>query len=140
MGENLIARGQRTSCSNAGGLVSAPSDRRRASPVGRQSDPCRFRAELAFSTLDTPMNHDPLATALREIAETRSLLESLLTSSESFDYPNAKAALKQLHRKVRELGRMQARLEKASQVRHPEIRFINFKTGRSAPATVLAAH
>jgi hypothetical protein len=53
---------------------------------------------------------DPLDVALREVTETKRLLESLLTSSESFDYIRAKAILAELRVKVRVLGRTQAEL------------------------------
>jgi hypothetical protein len=45
--------------------------------------------------------NDPLAVALQQITETRRLLETLITSSETFDYPKAKIALRGLTRKVR---------------------------------------
>jgi hypothetical protein len=56
------------------------------------------------------MNSDPIEIALREIAETRRLLESLVTSSESFDYFRAKATLEELRLKIRVLGRIEAEL------------------------------
>lgn len=58
------------------------------------------------------MNTDHLALALREITETKNLVESLLLSSESFDYAQAKIVLKSLQQKARELSKLQARLEK----------------------------
>jgi hypothetical protein len=67
------------------------------------------------------MNTDPLTLALREIADTRGLLETLITSSESFDYPQAKIALTKLNRKVRDLARLQAKLQEKHQARFPEI-------------------
>jgi hypothetical protein len=67
------------------------------------------------------MNTDPLTLALREIAETRGLLETLITSSESFDYPQAKLALTKLNRKVRDLARVQAKLQEQHRARFPEI-------------------
>ena len=48
--------------------------------------------------------------ALRTISEARRILEEVVTSSESFDYPKAKAGLKELQRMIRELGREEARL------------------------------
>jgi len=56
------------------------------------------------------VNADPVDVALREIGETKRLLELLITSSESFDYPRAKAALVELQGKVKALGKMKARL------------------------------
>ncbi len=73
------------------------------------------------------MNIDPLATALQEIAETQSLLEGLITSSERFDYPKAKIALQKLTRKVRDLARTRAQFEAMLQARAPNIRIVNFR-------------
>ena len=67
------------------------------------------------------MNNDPMTLALREIAETRGLLETLITSSESFDYPQAKIALTKLNRKVRDLARLQAKLQEKQRSRFPDI-------------------
>ncbi|MDB6030076.1 MAG: hypothetical protein JWM16_414 [Verrucomicrobiales bacterium] len=67
------------------------------------------------------MNTDPLTLALREIAETRGLLENLITSSESFDYPQAKLALTKLNRKVRDLARVQTKLQAQHRARFPDI-------------------
>ena len=49
--------------------------------------------------------------AIRKISETRNLLSVVVTSSESFDYPKAKSALADLELKIRELGRLQSKLE-----------------------------
>ena len=54
---------------------------------------------------------DPIDIAIRKISETRHLLALVVTSSENFDYPKAKAALGELELKLRELGRIQSRLE-----------------------------
>lgn len=62
------------------------------------------------------MNSDALDLALRHISETKQLLESLITSSESFDYPKAKLALKALERKTRELAKVRSALD---QRQHP---------------------
>lgn len=56
------------------------------------------------------MNPEPVIVAFREVAETRHLLETLITSSESFDYFRAKAVLLQLREKVRVLAALQAEL------------------------------
>jgi hypothetical protein len=68
---------------------------------------------------------EPLSLAIKEISETRRLLEELITSSESFDYPKAKLALKELQRKERELAKVQARLEKVPGTR-PNIQLVDF--------------
>ena len=60
------------------------------------------------------MQRDPLQIALKEISEARYLLESLITSSESFDYVTAKSVLAELDKKVRTLGKAQADLAQQS--------------------------
>ena len=60
------------------------------------------------------MNCDPLNLALQHVSETKHLLDSLLTSSERFDYPKAKLALQALRKKVRDLTKLQAELTAAS--------------------------
>jgi hypothetical protein len=57
------------------------------------------------------MHTDPVALALRHVSETKHLLDALITSSESFDYPKAKLALKALEKKSRELAKAQAELQ-----------------------------
>jgi len=57
------------------------------------------------------MTGEPLELALRHVTETKRLLDALIISSESFDYPNAKLALKELQRKTRELAKLQAELQ-----------------------------
>ncbi|MGV3773602.1 MAG: hypothetical protein ACO1QB_11915 [Verrucomicrobiales bacterium] len=52
----------------------------------------------------------PLAVALQRITETRRIVEHLVTSSESFDYPAAKLALNRLQEQVRELQRFESHL------------------------------
>ena len=52
--------------------------------------------------------------ALRHINETRQMLDALITSSESFDYPKAKLALQALERKSRDLARLSAKLSAPS--------------------------
>jgi hypothetical protein len=56
------------------------------------------------------MSANPLDIAIREITDTRRLLETLITSSESFDYIRAKATLEELRLKTKVLGRVQADL------------------------------
>ena len=59
------------------------------------------------------MNNQPLAVALREIIETRKLVEGIVISSENFDYMKAKRAIATLERKVKRLGKLQAQLQQA---------------------------
>jgi hypothetical protein len=56
------------------------------------------------------MTSDPLELALREISDTRRLLDALITSSESFDYVRAKATLEELRLKARVLAGIEAEL------------------------------
>ena len=71
------------------------------------------------------MISDPLDIALREVAETKYLLQAFITSSESFDHLRAKATLQELQTKVRTLGKLQARLsaQQSVQLEHT-IRFL----------------
>lgn len=61
-------------------------------------------------TVGSGLSHEPMEIALREITDTKRLLEALVTSSESFDYVRAKATLEELRLKVKVLGRLQAEL------------------------------
>jgi len=86
------------------------------------------------------MNADPLALAVREIAESKDILQSLILSSESFDYPKAKLALKKLQQKIRILEKLQTSLEakQTSPPKHiPNLCVLDFrshpKTARQSP-------
>ena len=80
------------------------------------------------------MSIDPLSTALREIAETRALLESIIISSERFDYPKAKLALRELTKKVRALGKTKTKFETLLKQREPNICVVDFQAQRAASA------
>jgi hypothetical protein len=80
----------------------------------------------------TQMTSDPLGAALKEISEARHLLQSLLTSSESFDYRQAKAVLKKLNRKVRDLARLQADYAKREKLRAPNLYILDFEADSRA--------
>jgi hypothetical protein len=54
----------------------------------------------------------PLTIAIKEIAETKNLLATLITSSESFDYHTAKLALIELQKKRRSLAKLEAKLQR----------------------------
>lgn len=82
------------------------------------------------------MKSDPLTTALRSVAETKHLVEALIFSSEGFDFSMARKALSRLHRKVKELSRLQAEMEAFAQARHPNIRVVNFRPTSARAATV----
>ena len=58
------------------------------------------------------MKKDPLELAIRKISETRNLLQLLITSSEGFDYPQAKSAIRDLQSKVQELAHLQQDLKR----------------------------
>jgi hypothetical protein len=66
------------------------------------------------------MNGRPIDIALRHVCETKELLDTLITSSQSFDYPKAKLALKALQKKSRELARAQAEFEGMLHERTPK--------------------
>ena len=70
------------------------------------------------------MNCNPVDVALQHVSEARHLLDALITSSESFDYPKAKLALAALTKKARELERVRAQLIA--------------ETSRAVPANVVA--
>lgn len=75
------------------------------------------------------MNNDPLGLALHEITETKTLLERLITSSESFDYLQARVALKTLNRKIRQLGRLQSKMKAEVATASPNIYVLDFQKG-----------
>ena len=52
----------------------------------------------------------PAGTALAKLIQARNILQEVVTSSESFNYPKAKAGIAQLERMIRDLGREEARL------------------------------
>jgi len=72
------------------------------------------------------MNVNPISLALQNITETRRLLQSLITSSESFDYIKAKATLELLDKKVKHLAKVQAQLQTTARPSAPNIRVIDF--------------
>ena len=76
------------------------------------------------------MNIDPLSTALKEIVETRAMLESLIVSSEQFDYSKAKLALRELTKKSQALAKTKARFEILLKKREPNIRVVDFRMER----------
>jgi hypothetical protein len=78
------------------------------------------------------MTPEPLALALREITDTRRLLETLITSSETFDYPKAKVALRELDRKVRDLAKLEGRLQAKAPPADPKIHVLNFQADARA--------
>ncbi len=74
------------------------------------------------------MKSDPLTAALRSVAETKHLLEALISSSEAFDYQQAKKTLAILQHKVKELACLQAEMEAFAQTREPNIQVVNFRS------------
>ncbi len=77
------------------------------------------------------MNSDPIDIAIRNISETRQMLERLITSSESFDYHLAKVALVDLQNRTKTLARLQAELT-ARQQKAPNIRVVEFRPNEAA--------
>jgi hypothetical protein len=76
---------------------------------------------------------DPLAVALQHILETRKLVEELVTSSESFDYRKAKAAIKSLQQMSRSLSKARAELSRQTPPRRPpsNIQVVDFGNRRA---------
>jgi hypothetical protein len=85
------------------------------------------------------MAQHPIDLALRHLSETKHLLESLIQSSENFDYQRARRSLDDIQLKIRDLGKAKSRLE--SEVSRgqtsPNICAVNFS--RTAPEGPLAA-
>lgn len=78
------------------------------------------------------LTSDPLDIALKNVAETQRLLETLIISSESFDYPKAKLVLKELQRKSRELAKLQASLAAQKTNVPANLCTIDFQSGARA--------
>ena len=74
------------------------------------------------------MNIDPLSTALKEIVETRAMVESLVVSSEKFEYAKAKVALRELTGKVQALAKTQAKFAALLKARQPNICVVDFRS------------
>ncbi len=77
------------------------------------------------------MNSDPIDIALRNISETRQMLERLITSSETFDYIQAKAALGDLQKKVKNLTQLQNELT-TRRAKAPNIHVVEFRPADAA--------
>jgi hypothetical protein len=76
------------------------------------------------------MNVDPVSLALQNITETKRLLQTLITSSESFDYFKAKATLDLLDKKLKHLTKVQAQLQSAISTAPPNVTSVNFAAPR----------
>ncbi|MBA4147031.1 MAG: hypothetical protein H0X66_02875 [Verrucomicrobia bacterium] len=76
-------------------------------------------------------NSDPIDIALRNISETRQMVERLITSSETFDYIQAKAALIELQKKVKNLAQLQTELT-ARRAKAPNIHVVEFRAAEAA--------
>lgn len=74
------------------------------------------------------MNVDPVSLALQNITETKHLLQTLITSSESFDYFKAKATLELLEKKIKHLAKVQTQLQSAARPSAPNVRVVNFSS------------
>jgi hypothetical protein len=74
---------------------------------------------------------DPLEIAVEKIAESKRILDTLITSSESFDYPRAKWALGALQKMIRELGKTRAEFEELKRQPKPDLRVIEFPNERA---------
>jgi hypothetical protein len=72
------------------------------------------------------MNVDPVSLALQNITETKHLLQTLITSSETFDYFKAKATLDLLDKKVKHLAKVQAQLQSVNAPTASNVRVVDF--------------
>ena len=79
---------------------------------------------------------EPIAVALREIVETRRLIEQLVESSESFNYQKAKEALKTLERKRRALLKLEQELA-ADLPKARNIEVLDFRGAKTSPTASL---
>ena len=76
--------------------------------------------------MKTAATVNPVNEALRAVSEAKWRLDRVVTSSESFDYVEAKRALAHLERSVRRLARIKFELEHAGNVAGETIRPADF--------------
>ena len=76
------------------------------------------------------MNVDPVSLALHNITETKHLLQTLITSSESFDYFKAKATLDLLDKKIKHLSKVRAQLQAVQPVA-TNVRVVDFASAQA---------
>ena len=85
---------------------------------------------------------DALSIAAKEIAETKALIESLIISSETFDYYQARSVLKELNKKIKHLAKVQSQLHGRPKTLPkvsvpPNVHVLNFSGGRVDPGPQL---
>ncbi len=83
-------------------------------------------SSAGIATISCVDAQEPLELAIREIGETRHLLEDVIVSSERFNYIRAKKALQELERKLRRLERIQSRFETKRLGFIPNLRIVDF--------------
>lgn len=76
------------------------------------------------------MESDPISIALRHLSESRAVLETLIISSERFDYRRAKSALTLLDKKVKELAKVQSTFQSRIPS-SPNLRVVDFTSPKS---------
>ena len=72
---------------------------------------------------------DPLEVALSHLRASHRSLDDLITSSESFNYFQAKKALTQLQKDIEALSATKAAFEQLKRSRHDNIRVVDFRAG-----------
>jgi ubiquinone/menaquinone biosynthesis C-methylase UbiE len=77
------------------------------------------------------MQTDALDIALRHVAETKNLLGTLIVSSESFDYVQAKKTLRLLERKLKDLSKAQRELQSGKNALHLNVLPVDFSAKKS---------
>lgn len=77
-----------------------------------------------------PRSSAPIEVALRHLQSTHRALEGLISHSESFNYLEAKKALKQLQKEIQSLCRTKEALERVSGTQQNNIRVIDFSRGQ----------
>ena len=76
-----------------------------------------------------PGSFDPLEVALFHLRASHRSLDGLITSSESFNYFQAKKALTQLQKDIAALSETKAAFEQLKRSRHDNIHVVDFSAG-----------
>jgi hypothetical protein len=82
-----------------------------------------------MAAIPEPGSLDPLEVALLHLRASHRSLEGLITSSESFNYFQAKTALIQLQKDIQAVSQTKAAFEQLKRLRHDNIRVVDFSAG-----------
>lgn len=80
-----------------------------------------------MAAIPEPGSLDPLEVALFHLRASHRSLDGLITSSESFNYFQAKEALTQLQKDIQALSATKAAFEELKRSRHDNIRVVDFR-------------